>query len=165
MWSVSSPNGDFLQMRERLYQIEETMFKKESPLEGGGGGILFPWNYTQARPDQHSRLSCPPFLVMFHYFLLPNSISSCMQAHPKSCTSCTMVFILLQAWSGKDPGRLSVPCRLAGAADGNGNWDCFFGSLPAWVGWRVVKHSMSKDPARQLISCLWSRDVETSLGH
>ena len=99
MWSVSSPNGNLLQMKELLYQIEETMFKRESPLGplgGGGGGILFP-GITHKRPGQHSRLSCPPFLVMFYYFLLPNSISSCMQAHPKSCTSCKMVFILLQA--------------------------------------------------------------------
>lgn len=51
MWSVSSPNGNLLQMKELLYQIEETMFKRESPLGplgGGGGGILFSWNYTQA---------------------------------------------------------------------------------------------------------------------
>lgn len=61
---VSSPDGVFLQMKERLYQTEETMFKKRCPLGGGGGGgLLFSWHYTQARPGQHSRLSCPPFLV------------------------------------------------------------------------------------------------------
>lgn len=59
---------------------------------------------------------------------------------------------------------MSVPCRIAGAADGNG-LGLFSGKLPAWGGWRVVKHSMSKDPAREEISCLWSRDVETSSGH
>lgn len=32
-------------MIERLYQIEETMFKKGSRLGGGGGGLLFSRHY------------------------------------------------------------------------------------------------------------------------
>lgn len=67
-----------------------------------------------------------------------------MQSHPKELHD----GFHPTTWSGKDPGRVSVPCRLAGAADGNGNWDYFLARCQS-LGGALLKHSMSKDSARE----------------
>lgn len=78
---------------------------------------------------------------MFYYFLLPNDISSRMQSHPKE---------LHRLHDGFHPATdmvrqgswacVSVPCRLAGAADGNGNWEYILANCQPEVvgGWSSI---------------------------